>query len=74
MSELSSLSNRSKILLILWSLFLAAGFFCWGIIFSKLSTDAEITTPTITISEGISRASTDTPTNLGDGGDYLCLD
>ncbi len=53
MSELNGLSNRTKILLLLWSLFLAAGFFCWGIIYSRMNEGDEIITPSITQSEEI---------------------
>ncbi len=57
MSELNSLSNRTKILLLLWSLFLAAGFFCWGVIYSRMNEGEEIITPSISQSEGICSSS-----------------
>ena len=42
MSELNNLSKPNKILLYILGLTLAAGFFCWGLVYSKLTFVPEI--------------------------------
>jgi hypothetical protein len=73
MSELNSLSNRSKILLVIWSLALAVGFFCWGMFCSKMNAQPETITHTYTGNEEISCLSAEMYTNIIYGGDNLCL-
>jgi hypothetical protein len=48
MSELNNLSKPSKILLMLLALALAGGTFCWGLVYSKITTTPEVTVRTIT--------------------------
>jgi hypothetical protein len=48
MSELNNLSKPSKILLMLLALALAGGTFCWGLVYSKITTTPEVTIQTIT--------------------------
>ena len=48
LSELNNLSKRSKILITVLALSLAGGFFCWGLVYSKITTVPEILVQTVT--------------------------
>lgn len=48
MSELNNLRKPSKILLSVLALALAGGFFCWGLVYSKLTLAPEIIVHTVT--------------------------
>jgi hypothetical protein len=48
LSELNNLRKPSKILLSVLALALAGGFFCWGLVYSKLTLTPEIIVHTVT--------------------------
>jgi hypothetical protein len=48
LSELNNLRKPSKILLSVLALALAGGFFCWGLVYSKLTLTPEIVVHTVT--------------------------